>query len=99
MSASLAPTARPRWAVTAWVDHNNVFVEIPIKDQSPFIAKFPLTPAGLGEALAKMRNYHTIEAGPAVYQVPPRTPLTEPVAVTNRKAMVSALLRQRGIIK
>lgn len=99
MSAEFAITGRPRWAVTAWVDHNNVFVELPVKDQAPFIMKFPLTASGLGEALAKMRSYHVAEAGPPVYTIPPRLAPNEPVLVTNRKAMVRSILRQRGIIR
>lgn len=97
LGAEFAESARPRWAVTAWVDHNNIFIEIPIKDKPPFIVKFPLTAEGLGEALKKMRNYHVIEAGPAVYQIPPRL-ISEPVLVTNRKAMARAILRKHGII-
>lgn len=97
--AEYALSAKPRWAVTAWVDHNNVFVELPVRDQAPFIMKFHKTPEGLREALQKMMDYHVAEAGPPVYQVPPRIAPNEPVLITNRKAMVRSILRQRGIIK
>lgn len=98
MTATFAPTAKPRWAVTAWVDDNNVFVEIPIKDQAPFIAKYSLTAAGLNEALGRMRDYHTEKSGPPVYVVPPRiasTPSKYPDA-TREKA--KEVLRKLGIV-
>ena len=98
LGAEYATSARPHWAVTAWVDANNVFIEIPIKDKPPFIAKFPRTPSGLAEALAKMMAYHVLEAGPAVYEIPPRPVLAESSLTTNRKAMARAILRKHGII-
>jgi len=95
MSATFATSAKPRWAVIAWVDHNNVFIEIPIKDKAPFIDKFPLTAAGLGEALGKMRNYHTIEAGPSTYSAPPRH---TPKGSSTRNELALAILRKHGIL-
>lgn len=95
MSAEFATSGKPRWSVIAWVDHNNVFIEIPINGKAPWIDKFPLTAAGLGEALAKMRSYHTIESGPAIYSAPPRpTPKAQPR--TNEIAL--AILRKHGIL-
>lgn len=98
MSAGFATSARPRWAVTAWVDHRNIFIELPVKDQAPFIMKFLKTPDGLREALQKMMDYHVVEAGPPVYQIPPRLTPNEPVLVTNRKALARAILRKHGIL-
>lgn len=95
MSAEFATTAKPRWAVVMWVDHNNIFCEIPIKDKAPFITKYPLTTPGLNEALSTMKKYHTIESGPAIYSAPPRpTPKAQPR--TNEIAL--AILRKHGIL-
>ena len=46
------------------------------------------------EALQKMMDYHVVEAGPLVYQIPPRLTPNEPVLVTNRKALARAILRK-----
>lgn len=53
-----ATTGRPSWAVTAWVDDRNVYVELPAKEGPPFITSYPLTEAGLSQALNLMRNVH-----------------------------------------
>ena len=95
MSANFATSGKPTWAVTAWVDHNNVFIEIPVKDQAPWIDKFPLTAAGLGEALSKMRSYHTVQAGPSTYSAPPRPTV---LASTKTNALALAILRKHGIL-
>lgn len=72
MSAILDPNPIPRHAVLVWADERNAFMAIPMKGKAPFITRFPLTAQGLGEALAKMRNYHTRSAGPPIYTPPPR---------------------------
>lgn len=93
MSATLDTTfAPPRHAVHAWVDENNIFLAIPMKGKAPFIDRYPLTAAGLGEALAKMRNYHTKQAGPPVYVPPPRptAQLVRPGPLSNDRRLALA---------
>jgi hypothetical protein len=49
----------PAWAITAWVDDNFVYTQIPsTKGEPPYIQKYPLTSTGLGEALALMREIY-----------------------------------------
>lgn len=97
MSAEFLPSARPIWAVCAWVDENNVFVEIPVLNQAPFIAKYRNDPTGLGQALRDMREYHRVKEAPLIYTTPPRiasspSPYTEPT-----RAKAQAILRKLGI--
>lgn len=58
MSAIAGTTAKPLWAVTAWVDDNAVYVELPTLTGPYYISKFPLTESGLSKALNLMRTIH-----------------------------------------
>lgn len=49
---------RPPWAVVAWADEANVFIELPVKDGPPYIQRFPITEGGLGKALKVMIDAH-----------------------------------------
>lgn len=96
--SNFATTARPRWAVTSWVDHNNIYVEIPIKNQAPFVAKYPLTAEGLGLALNQMKKFHTVEAGPPQYVIPPRIAANSAKYPSDTRAKTLAVLRKHGIL-
>ena len=93
---TFAPSGRPRWAVWSWVDHNNVFVEIPILGKPPFISKYPKTPDGLSRALADMMKYHTVECGTQTYIPPPRQLMVPASNDTRAKAL--AILRKHKIL-
>lgn len=88
MSASLDPDFIPRHAVHAWVDERNVYIAIPMKGKAPFIDRYPLTKEGLGEALAKMRDYHTVKAAPPIYFPPPR-PMQAPRGPLSNDARIA----------
>lgn len=98
MSAEYASTAKPRWAVCAWTDANNIFIEIPIKDKPPFISKYPLTAEGLGLALGQMKKFHTIEAGPQQYIVPPRVVANAGKYSNDTRSKALAIMRKHGIL-
>lgn len=98
MTAEYASSAKPRWAVTAWVDANNVFIEIPIKDKPPFISKYPLTAEGLGLALGQMKKFHTVESGPPQYVIPPRIAANSAKYPSDTRAKTLAILRKHGIL-
>lgn len=98
MTAEYASSAKPRWAVTAWTDANNVFIEIPIKDKPPFISKYPLTAEGLGLALGQMRKFHTVESGPQQYTIPPRLAANQAKYPADTRAKTLAILRKHGIL-
>lgn len=83
MSATLDPNPIPRHAVFMWADENNAFMAIPLKGKAPFITRFPLTAAGLGEALAKLRSYHA--------PLPPKPIYTPPPQLTHRFVASSPL--------
>lgn len=98
MSAEYASSMKPHYAVIAWVDHNNVFIEIPIKDKPPFISKYPLTTEGLGLALNQMKKFHTVESGPPQYVIPPRIAVNTTKYPSDTRAKTLAILRKHGIL-
>lgn len=98
MIDTFASSGRPRWAVCAWTDANNVFIEIPIKDKPPFISKYPLTTEGLGLALNQMKKFHTVEAGPPQYVFPPRIAANSTKYPSDTRAKTLAILRKHGIL-
>lgn len=56
--ASMAPSARPAWALTMWADDSFIYTEIPAKSGPPLIQKYELCEGGLSKALAFMRDFH-----------------------------------------
>jgi len=95
---TFATEAKPRWAVIAWVDDHNVFIEIPIKDQAPFVAKFLNSPQGLAEALTRMRDYHKEMAGPSKYIPTPRAASGRPSQYgLSTRAKAQEILRKMGL--
>lgn len=59
MSAKVAPSGAPPYAVPMWVDDSHIYMEIPNKKTNvPYISKFALTEGGLGKALGIMREGH-----------------------------------------
>ena len=60
--ANFLPSARPAWAVTAWVDDNNIYVEIPVTNGPPYVTKYAFSDAGLSKALGQMRDIYRAQA-------------------------------------
>lgn len=58
MNAKSSPDYRPPWAVIAWADEANVYIELPVKDGPPYIQRYPLTEGGLAKALKVMIDAH-----------------------------------------
>lgn len=66
--ADIAATGRPAWAVCAWVDSNNIYIELSGM-HGPHISKYPLSESGLSKALYLMRSCHKKQSSP-IYQAP-----------------------------
>lgn len=98
MSDTFASSAKPPWAVIAWVDERSVYIELPVKDQAPFITSFQLNEQGLSKALNLMRKQHKEEFGPQQYQIPHREYKTTAGVSDDTRAKAHAILRRMGII-
>lgn len=71
MTARVALTARPPWALPIWVDEGNIFIEIAAAKtgMQPYVAKFPRSEGGLSKCLHVMFDHH-LKAGRAKYTAP-----------------------------
>jgi len=96
MSDTFATEAKPPYAVFAWMDDFNIFVEIPVKDQAPFIAKYRNDAQGFEQALRAMREYHRAVEAPPKY-TPPIRPVKPLGARTTTQAKAADILRRMGI--
>lgn len=105
MSATALKSGRPPWAVTAWVDDVNVYVELPTKEGPPYIASYPQTENGLGKALNVMREMHSAAKSIAggkggTYVFKPDHPMVKrkgPQVTEAERSAVAALLKKAGI--
>lgn len=97
-----AKSAKPVWAVTAWVDDNNVFVELPTTDAPNYIMKFDLTEAGLSKALKLMRDTHRKAQPTGGYYQLPQQPIVRKVSKSqfteDQRAKARATLKRLGKI-
>lgn len=103
MTDTIARSARPVWAVTAWVDDNFVFVELPTTDAPNYIMKFDLTEAGLSKALKLMRDTHRKAQPTGGYYKLPDQPIVRKVAkpsqfTDDQRAKARATLKRLGKI-
>lgn len=99
MSAQLDPNPIPRHAVSVWSDERRIYLAIPCKARAtPFIDAYPLTPTGLGEALAKIRSYNAPLPPKPIYTPPPQ-PTTRlakpgPLSTDARLALAQEIMRK-----
>lgn len=99
MTAQSLSTARPPWAITAWVDTVNIYIELPCKDSVPYIMKFALSEAGLSKALWLLRERH--EAGRPLRiekDTHPKISRHDPSATETQREAARAVLRKLGMI-
>lgn len=101
MSATLAKSAAPPWAITIWRDATNIYTEVPNKAPNgvPFIASYPLSEAGLGKALDQMRTRYNSSASPVYRPESLRASNLKPlVGTASQQATAASILRKMGII-
>lgn len=104
MSATHSITARPAWAVTAWVDNTHVYIEIPAAKlgDPPYIEKHSLTEGGLGKALGFMKSLHAKHEPQGGYYQLPEMKITRKgptvIASEGTREKVRAILRSKGLV-
>lgn len=69
MTATLAPTAAPPYAIKTWVDRLNIYVEFPSAN-GPCVVSYPKSTGGLAQALAFMNERHSNEGHGEIYLAP-----------------------------
>lgn len=102
MTATLAKSAAPPWAVTLWSDERRIYAEIPGKDR-PYITTFMLNEGGLSKALSLLRTRAETNTNTSpIYRVDPSTiahPSNRPsVGTAAQRANAQSILRKLGMI-
>lgn len=70
MTATLAHSAAPDYAVLLWCDHHSLFLQFPSQN-GPCVITFPRDSTGLAKALDLLRSRHTNEGAGVAYLSPP----------------------------
>jgi len=98
MSATTASTARPTKAAIAWVQGNDLFVELPTKSGVPYICKYKRTLEGLTAALnILIENSDALPpTGPTVAQPHPSVRKVASFSEDQREA-ARGILKKMGI--
>jgi hypothetical protein len=87
-----------------WCDDNNVYVEIPVAGEAPYITSWPLTEAGFSKALGIMRDARRKQAithGGSTRVKFDRHPIVKPKEeYTNaQRSKTLELLKKRGLVR
>lgn len=100
MTASVAKSAAPPYAIKVWADALNIYAEIP-SINSPYVATFRLSEGGLNSILNLLGAKHSTEGAGMVYTIPPQN-LSKIVDKDGsselQRANARDVLRRRGIL-
>lgn len=69
MTATVADSAAPSWAVKVWADDVNVYAELPSLS-GPCVVAYPKSESGLSRCLATLGAFHTKEGSGEPYHRP-----------------------------
>lgn len=98
MTASLAPSAAPPWAIRVWSDSEFIYAELPAKDGGlPYVMKHAHTDAGLNKILSLMKREHKA-AGAKAYSAISREPLRSKAFSEGQREATRQVLKRLKII-
>lgn len=96
-----ALSAAPACARMCWCDAYNIYIELPTKEGSPYIAKFPRSEGGLGKALAILAAAFESEMPPGgTYSLLAHSAIKKlkPEATTAQRETAHSVLKKLGMI-
>lgn len=70
MTAEIAHSAAPDWALSVWCDLRSIYVQLP-SQHGPCVITYTRDSRGLSQVLDLMRTRHECEGYGKVYLVPP----------------------------
>lgn len=100
MTATVAASAAPAWAVKVWADDVNVYAELPSQN-GPCVVAYARSEGGLSRCLATLGAFHSAEGHGEPYPRPPsmsKKLLSEGLRPQDLESARLAL-KQLGIIK
>jgi len=99
MTASFARSAAPAYACLMWADERNIYAQLPSVN-GPYVAAFPRSSGGLGQALHHMGAVHTEQSGQPYTRMalPPSKDLIRKGLTQNDREAAMAVLKRKGVI-
>lgn len=96
MTAEVAKSAAPDWALPMWCDLRNIYVQI-ASQNGPCVITYPRDSRGLQLALDLMKSRHAHEGHGQVYIAPPPAIKRDARFSPNQRDLAAAILRKQGI--
>lgn len=97
MTAEIAPSAAPDWAVLVWCDLRSIYMQFPSQN-GPCVVTFSRDSIGMSKALDLLRTRHTTEGYGQTYLAPPPPIKRDARFSPAQRDIVREILRKRGII-
>jgi hypothetical protein len=97
MTAELALTAAPDYAVQLWCDLRSIYMQFPSQN-GPCIVSFARNTMGLAKALDLLRSRHATEGAGTPYTSPPPPIKRDSRFSPKQQDIVRDVLRRRGIL-
>jgi hypothetical protein len=97
MTAHLADTAAPDYAVQCWCDLRSIYFQFP-STHGPCVISFPRDSIGLAKALDLLKSRHATEGHGTPYVAPPIPYAKSPNVTQEQRASARDILRKKGII-
>ena len=98
MTASVAKSAAPAYAVLVWADERNVYAQLPSVN-APYVAAFPRSEGGLSAVLHHLGAMHVEHSGEPYLRPPVPTPEMRRLGLTsNDREAARDVLKKLGII-
>ncbi len=97
MTAELAASAAPDYAVQLWCDLRSLYMQFPSQN-GPCVVAFSRDSLGLAKALDLLRSRHATEGAGTPYTSPPSSVKRDARFSPQQRDIVRDMLRKRGII-
>lgn len=98
MTAEIAKSAAPDWALSVWCDLRNIYVQLP-SQHGPCVITYPRDSRGLSLVLDLMKSRHDTEGYGQVYLVPPPPIKRDDRFSPNQRDLVRDVMRKAGIAR
>jgi len=98
MTASVAKSAAPPYAVLMWADEMHVYAQLPSVN-GPYVARFARSEGGLAQALHHMGALHVEHSGEPFVRadIPPKALIQQGLTQNDREA-ARDVLKKLGVI-
>jgi hypothetical protein len=97
MTAQIAVSAAPDWAIQIWCDLTHIYIQLPSQN-GPCVLEYPRDSHALSDILNLMKSRHAVEGASGPYLAPPPAIKRDARFTPVQRDGVRDLLRRKGII-